>query len=263
MKNISLKTISGLALARKTALFLAAVAFVATFAASQAQAAEFAVIIANLNDAKDPQAQIDVAVDTQALPGGAPATVYFNVFGASGSQIAEFEVLTNQNGFASSSSAAPPYDNLFTVSGGLPALVTVRTPGTASIAGVVLRQKSKESEVVVDVPRVRRVDGSYFAAGRVFSVPVGDIVHTATLLIANVFGTDIAVDLFIGTKGAPGGGKYNNPRILNNGLWIVDIDPADMDSHLIVSSTGAVIVQLAIDDSKKGALNELLVMPVQ
>ena len=253
MKNISLKTISGSALMRRTALIFVALAFVATVAASEAQAAEFYAIIANLNDANNPHAQIDVAVDTQALPGGAPSTVLFNVYRADGTQLAEFEVLTNSHGFASSAFAPAPYDNLFTVSEGLPALVRVRTVTSSSLASAVLRQTLKPSNIPIAVPPVRRSDGSRVAMGSLFSTPIGNIIAPgATLLIANLSGGDIAVDIFLGAKGAPGAGKYVNPRMKSNAFWIVDLDPADSNSHFLVSSTGDVIVQLAVGDGKKG-----------
>jgi hypothetical protein len=90
--------------------------------------------------------------------------------------------------------------------------------------------------------------------GRVFSTPFGDIPPRATLLIANLSGSDVAVDIFLGTKGAPGGGKYVIPRLVNNASWIIDLDPTDSNSHVILSSTGDVIVQFAVgdSDSKKG-----------
>ena len=62
------------------------------------------------------------------------------------------------------------------------------------------------------------------------------------------------MDIFLGTEGAPGGGKYAIPRLVNNASWIIDLDPTDSTSNVILSSTGDVIVQLAVgdSDSKKG-----------
>lgn len=231
-------------------------------AAGHGQAAEFYAIIANLNNAKDPQAQIDVAVDTQAGTGGAPSPVLFNVFGADGAQLAEFEVTTNPNGFASSVFAAPPYDNLFTVSEGLPALVAVRTPTTSSLAGAVLRQTLKPSNILLDLPPARRSDGTGVAQGQLFSVAIGKIADAATLLIANLSGSDVHVDVFLGTKGASGFGKYVNPRLRINSIWILDVDPADANSHFVVSSTGDIVVQLAVDAGKKNTVTEVTLLPL-
>jgi hypothetical protein len=91
---------------------------------------------------------------------------------------------------------------------------------------------------------------------------IGNIAHAATLLIANVWGTDVAVDIFLARKGAPGDGKYKNPRILNQTIWIVDLDPADANSHFIVSSTGDVIAQLAVDEGREGTVTEVTLVPL-
>jgi hypothetical protein len=214
----------------------------------------FYAIIANLNGANNPHAQVDVAVDTQALPGWVPSPVVFNVFRVDGTHLAEFVVMTNSNGFASSAFAPAPYDNLFTVSEGQPVLVAARTVVSASLSGAVLRQTLGKSETVLSLPAARRPDGTGVALGRLFSTPFGDIPPSATLLIANLSGSDIAVDIFLGAKSAPGGGKYAIPRIVNNASWVVDLDPTDSNSHVILSSTGDVIVQFAVgdSDSKKG-----------
>lgn len=227
----------------------------------RAQALEFFAIIANFTGAADVHAQIDVGGDTQAGTGGEPVPILFNVFGPDGAPIGQFQVLTNAQGFASSSSAAPPNDDLFMLSGGFPALVAVSTPTTSSLFSAVLRQTLRKSGVAVALPQARAADGSPFGQGRVFSIPMGDIGKTATLLVANLQGSDIAVDVFTGTKGAPGFGKYHNPRLRLNSLWIVDIDPADAHSHLVLSSTGDVIVQLAVDGGK-GPITEVAVLPV-
>lgn len=79
---------------RKTILIFAAFAFVATVAASQAQASERFVIVANLSDAKRPHAQIDVSIDTTSQPGGR-VLISFDAFREDGTFITSFEVLTN------------------------------------------------------------------------------------------------------------------------------------------------------------------------
>lgn len=229
-------------------------------AAGHAQAYEFFAIAANLNNAASPQAQMDVSVDTQAAP-GASLLLHFNVYGPDGVQLAEFDAGTNPNGFASSSSAPPPYDDLLQLSGGLPVLVRARTPQAAPIAAATIRQTLGKSEIAFGVPATTRADGTRLAMGRVFTMAIGDITHSATLLIANVSGGDQIADVFLGTTGGPGGGKYTNGRIPNQGMWIVDLDPADANSNVIVGASGDIIVQLVVDGGKKGTLNEGMVLP--
>ena len=81
----------------------------------------------------------------------------------------------------------------------------------------------------------------------------------AALLVANVSGSDVGVDVFRGTKGAPGNGVHNTPRIQHNAIWRVDLTDADENGHLVVSATGDIIVQLMIDD---GRCNGITCMPV-
>ncbi len=195
-------------------------------AAGHAQAAEFFAIVANLNNAQLPHAQMDVAVDTRVAPGGS-ILVHFNVYARDGVQLAEFDAETNPNGFASSSSAAPPYDNLLQLSGGLPVLVRARTPQSAPVDAATINQTLGKSKIAFGVPATTRADGTRLAMGRVFAMAIGDITDSATLLIANVSGGDQIADVFLGTTGGPGSGKYTTSRITNHEMWIVDLDPVD------------------------------------
>jgi len=160
--------------------------------------------------------------------------------------------VTNQNGFASSSSALYPDDNLFTASEGLPMLVRVRTPQGATSSAAILRQTLGKAVIVFGVPQERRQDGTPTAAGKFFSVPVGDIVPGTALLIANISGADLNADVFLGTPSVPGSGKYNNSRLQNREIWIVPLDQSDANSHIVIVSTGDIIVQFAVTDAKKG-----------
>jgi hypothetical protein len=230
-------------------------------AASHAQAAAYYAIVANLNNANVPLAQLDVGVDTLAEPGGAPAPILFNVFAADGASLADFWVETNPNGFTSSAFAPPPYNNLCTLSQGQPALVKATTPSTGGLSGATLRQSLKPSNVVLAVPKARRQDGTPLAEGELFAVATGEFAK-ATLLVANVSSSDVAVDIFSGRRGPAGGGKYATPMLRNNAIWIVDIDPADANSNLVIASTAEIIVQFAVDEGKKGAVTEMTVLPV-
>src|ERR1043166_7317444 len=70
---------------------------------SDARAAQFYAVIENLNGARHPTAQIDVAVDTSF---GAGLEVVFSVFRASdGAELSNFVLYTNANGFCTSASA--------------------------------------------------------------------------------------------------------------------------------------------------------------
>lgn len=237
---------------RKTALIFATLVFVATLAMGEAQAAEFVVIITNLNNTNGPHAQVDVSLNTGVPNQGEGYPILFNVYTADGTQITAFEMLTGQNGFVSSSSAAPPNDNLFAVSGGLPALVRVRTPEIVVPAAVTLRQTLGKSEIVFGVPALLRYSGTtYQAAGAVFSVALGDIAPRATLLICNVSGTDAIVDVWSGTDHAPGTGKYTNHRLTNRAIWIVHLDQSDANTNVLIRGS-TIVVQLAVDNGKKG-----------
>jgi hypothetical protein len=71
----------------------------------------------------------------------------------------------------------------------------------------------------------------------------------------------VAVDVFRGTRGCYGCGTYTTPRLVNNGLWRVDLTDADKNADLIVTSTGPIIVQLVLDDGKR--VSALTCMPAR
>lgn len=229
--------------------------------AAPARAAESFAIIANLTGAPKPHAHLDVGVDTSAS-GGVPVAVEFTIFNARGALLDQFVVMTApETGFASTASAFPPNDNLFTTSAGLPAPVRIRSPQPVGTEATVLRQSLGKSRIILGVPVAKRSDGTALAQGRTFRT-TGDIIQKATLLVANVSGGDVAVDVFVGAKGVPGHGKYTNPALNNMSLWIVELDPTDARSHLVVASGGHIVVQLAVEDGQKGTVTEVTVLPV-
>lgn len=120
-----------------------------------------------------------------------------------------------------------------------------------------LHQRGQGNRLVIGVPPARKVDGSRLALGTLFPVALGDIA--AALLVANVSGSDVTVDVFIGTKGADGTGKHSIPRLKNNALGRIDLAQDDDNAHLVVSATGDIIVQLMIDD---GRVNGVTCIPI-
>jgi hypothetical protein len=64
-------------------------------------------------------------------------------------------------------------------------------------------------------------------------------------------GQNQAVDVFFGTQGAPGAGKYTNGQLPPNAVWQVQLQPGDGKQHVIIGSRGNVMAQLAVDDGTK------------
>jgi hypothetical protein len=231
-------------------------------ATAQLHAADFYAIIANLNNAKKPHAQIDVSIDTQALASG-PLDILFEVFSLDGTVLASFAVPTNADGFASSSSAGFPNDNLFAWTGGLPALVRVHTPQGVASSAATLR-KTTNSDMVLKLLPARQQNGTSVALGTQFAFAMGEIPHGATLLVANVSGADVNVDVFLGTAGLPGSGKHNDGRLQNRSSWIVELDQSDARSHMLVVSSGETVVQFAEPGGKNGnVVSEVAVLPAR
>jgi hypothetical protein len=231
-------------------------------AARSADAAEFFAMIANLTGIKKPNAFVDVTADSQG-GGGVPFPVDFTVFDTAGGFAASFSVLVDaEHGFASSASAVPPNDNLFTAAGGFPAVVLIRTPNSVSFGSATLHQKFQRSQLVLGLPPSKASDGSRLGMGLVFAVNPGAIRHRATLLIGNVSGSDVTADVHLGTRGAVGNGAYTKPLLSNHTIWIVEIDPAHANTNLIVVSSGDVVAQLVVDEGKKNALTGVTLLPL-
>jgi hypothetical protein len=234
-------------------------AVAAIFTATRAGAGEFHAVITNFGNAPRANAHLDVSFDSSALAGGA-IPVRFEVFSADGTQLAEFAVLANANGFASSASAPAPFRNLFRLTGGEPAIVRASTPAGANGGTATLHQRGSGSRLIVSVPQARLADGTPVHVGRHFTLHVGDLrgVATASVIVANVSGSDVFADVFLGTPGSAGAGKYSNPRIQNRTTWRVDLQPDDEDANIVVTASAEVVVQLVIDD---GRLNAVTVLP--
>ena len=228
-------------------------AFVLMLLTQPSRAADFYAIITNFGNAK-PGARMDVSVDTTV---SAAIDVLFTVFDASGSQLTEFTSRANASGLATSSAVLT--NDLFKLSNGQPAVVRARTPAGA-IAAAILHQTGSGNSLDLAVFPVRAADGFPYALGTNFAIALGNVPFP-TLLIANVSGGDVAVDVFRGTRGCYGCGTYTTPRLVNNGLWRVDLTDADKNADLIVTSTGPIIVQLVLDDGKR--VSALTCMPAR
>jgi hypothetical protein len=203
--------------------------------------ADFFAIITNFGTAPRVNAHLEVSANTDAAPAG--ADVLYTVF-QDGNQLAEFSVKTNEKGFASNATAVPPNKNLFKVSNGNPALVRARTPSGATTATAILSQRGQDNNLIIGIPPSTK------AVGKVFPIAVGT-VSAAALLVGNVSGGEVVVDVFIGTTGAPGAGKHSI-QIRDNQIGRIDLGPEDQNAHLIVSASGNVVVQLMLDIGAAG-----------
>src|SRR5262249_14143626 len=227
----------------------------------QATAGEFRVILWNVTDVKDPQAHIDVGLDTGGAPGG--TNVDFAVYDPEGilfTPSSQFTLPVTANGLVSSSSAAPPNDNLFAVSGGQPASVTVKFPPGVTNANAVLYQTLKSSKIVLGVAWQRDAADLPVAIGKLFPVTLGPFSR-ASLLVANVSGSQASVDVFIGSKGPDGKGTYTIPLLKPNSIGRLDLDPIDARSLFVLSSTGDIVAQLVVDTGKS-TVTEVTLVPV-
>ena len=96
--------------------------------------------------------------------------------------------------------------------------------------------------------------------GTDFAVALGSF-RSATLLIANLSGSDIAVDVFKGTRGADGFGIFSNPRITTTAIWKVNLTQNEALSNLIVHASNPIIVQAVINDGQ--TIQSFMVLPQQ
>ena len=224
----------------------------ASLLSGPAWTADFYAIVDNLG--KRPlNAYLDVAVD-QASGGNAAPEVLFTAYDVQGSQIAEFSVPANV-GFASTFSSG----NLFDLTNGQRLLVRARTSSIAADHGAALQLELRGAHVILGVLQKSKTDGSPDGSGNLFAVPLGSF-KKASLLIANVAGTDVGVESFRGVKNAPGSGRSLNERLTSHASFAVDLTQADAFSNYIVSSTGLIIVQVVIDDGK--TVHSYMVPPV-
>ena len=72
---------------------------------------------------------------------------------------------------------------------------------------------------------------------------------------------DVNLDVFLGSAGCAGCGRYNR-RIGDNGVSVIEIDPADARSHLVIVSSGDTFAQFAVDTGKKTVLTEMTMVPL-
>lgn len=212
------------------------------WALSQAsQAADFYAIIDNYGK-KPLNAYVDISVDNI----GGPLDIDFDVFSEVGGQVAEFTVRTNDKGLASTASVV----NLFDLTVGQPMLVRARTSADATPAAGMLHMDSRGTPLTIALwPTHRRSDGTGFAIGHTFDIALGSF-RLASLLIASVGGGEQVVDIHVGTRGSEGSGIYST-RLGPNAIWRIDLSQNEALSNLIVSSSGAIAVQVMIDDGTK------------
>ncbi|EJR11433.1 hypothetical protein [Bacillus cereus] len=209
---------------------------------------EFFAIITTFGNSPCANAHLEIGLDSQAA---SAVDVTFNVYSEKGVELAWFSQLKNANGYVSSST--DPNNDLFRLSKEQPALVRARTPLVAQTASALLQQSGPQNRLVFAVPPAVNSSGIRVAQGTVFPLTIGSI-NKGTLLIANVSDSDVNVDVFTGTVGEPRTGKYNNPTLTKFSIWSVELQASDQYSHLVVMSSGDIIVQLVLDDSQVHAV---------
>ena len=195
---------------------------------------------------------MDVSVDTTI---GVGIDVLFNVYDARGVPLTEFTVAANSYGLASSSS----WGNLFNLAAGQPILVRAQTPYAPTDAAT-LHIDSLGASTIVSIFAILKRDGFPLGMGTDFAVALGTF-PSARLLIANLSGSDVAVDVFKGSKGADGFGIYSNPRITTTAIWKVNLTQNEALSNLIVHASNPIIVQAVIDDGQ--TIQSFMVLPSQ
>ena len=235
----------------KCSLLVCVLGLVFTMSAVTASAADYYAIVDNFGK-KPRNAFMDVSVDTTI---GAGIDVLFDVYDARGVQLAEFTVPANSYGFASSSS----WGNLFNLAAGQPILVRAQTPYAPTDAAT-LHIDPLGAPTIVGVFPIRKRDNTLLGMGTDFAVALGSF-RSATLLIANLSGSDIAVDVFKGTRGADGFGIFSNPRITTTAIWKVNLTQNEALSNLIVHASNPIIVQAVISDGQ--TIQSFMVLPQQ
>jgi hypothetical protein len=235
----------------KRLLSLCVLGLVLTTFVATALAADYYAIVDG--SAKKPRtAFMDVSVDTTI---GAGIDVLFDVYDARGIQLAEFTVPANSYGFASSSS----WGNLFNLAAGQPILVRAQTPYAPTDAATV-HIDSLGASTVVGVFPIRKRDNTLLSMGTDFALALGSF-RSATLLIANLSGSDVAVDVFKGSRGADGFGIFSNPRITTTAIWRVNLTQSEALSKLIVRASNPIIMQAVINDGQ--TIQSFMVLPAQ
>jgi hypothetical protein len=224
---------------------LVAVALACLGEPREAQAAEFFAMITNFGNSQHPTAFLDVSSDALQTRDG--TLVVFNVFNSDGLQVAEFSLPT-KSGFVSTASATAPNDNLFTLTNGGPGLIRARTPDGANNTTAELNQSGRGNRLVIGIPPLRRQNGDPLAVGTLFPITNG-AVSSSVILVSNISGADVQVDIFVGTKGPDGTGKHSI-RVKPNAVGRLELTADDANSHLVMSATGDIVAQIVIDDGK-------------
>jgi hypothetical protein len=204
------------------------------------EATEFFAVVESTG--KKPFASLDISLDTRA---GVGVNVEFTAYDSDGTFVSQFFVPINPFGFASTES----FGNLFELTTGRPMLIRARTPQDQVNSGATLNVRSANGPMTFGVLPLQKIDSSPVGGGRLFSIALGSF-RSARLLIANVSGAQISVDVFQGTEHAPGSGIYSNPRLPNFGQWRVDLTQNESLSNLVIQASGWVVVQVVIDDGK-------------
>jgi hypothetical protein len=230
---------------------LSVLGLVLTLLVATASAAEYYTIVDNFGK-KPRMAFMDVSGDTTANP----IDVLFDVYDAQGVQLAEFNIRANSYGLASSSW----WGNFFDLAVGQPMLVRARTADTGSPSEANLHIDSLGAPTIVGVSPIRKRDLTLLNLGTYFGLALGNF-RSASLLIANLSGDDVTIDVFKGTRGAYGNGSFSNPHLGNNNIWKVGLTQNEALSNLIVTSTGPIIVQVVIDDGR--TIQSFMVLPLQ
>jgi len=238
----------------KRLLSLCVLGIVLTTFVATVSAAEFYAIVDSFGK-KPRNAYLDVSVDTSVASG--PVDVSFNVYNELGGQVGLFSLTTNGNGFVSTASFA----NLFNLTGGQPMLVRARTPDSAVTSAATLHIDSLGAPMIIGLTPVRRrSDGTSLSQGTQFAIALGNF-RSASLLVGNVSGSDIEVDVFKGSQGANGFGIFSNPHLAPNAIWKVNLTQNEALSNLIVHASGPVIMQAVIDDGQ--TIQSFMVLPAQ
>jgi len=238
----------------KRLLSLCVLGIVLTTFAATVSAAEFYAIVDSFGK-KPRNAYLDVSVDTSVATG--PVDVSFNVYNELGGQVGLFSLTTNGNGFVSTTSFA----NLFNLTGGQPLLVRARTPDSAVTSAATLYIDSLGAPMTIGLtPTRRRSEDTILSQGTQCAIALGNF-RSASLLIANVSGSDIGADVNVGTRAANGSGIFTNGKIATNAIWRVNLTPNESLSNLVVTSTGLMIIEAIIDDGK--SINAFQVLPTQ
>jgi hypothetical protein len=211
----------------------------------EAQAAEFYAMFTNFGTSQRPTAFLDVSGDTGQTRDG--TLVLFQVFNSDGVEVGEFSLPT-RNGFVSTASATAPNDNLFTLTNGGPGLIRARTPDGANNTTAELNESGRGNRLVIGISPLRRQNGVPLAFGTLFPITNG-AVSSSAILVANISGSDVQVEIFVGTKGADGTGKHSI-RVKPNAVGRIELTADDANSHLVMSATGDIVAQIVIYDGK-------------